>query len=93
VSGVDFGAVPLQVNQTLEQYLQLYYNYQQTNWVQLLPLAKFTYNNALLATTGVSLFYANKGYHLCLQTHSLQDLPSESTQQFATNLETDHSEN
>jgi len=41
---------------------------------------------------GVFLFYANKGYHPYLQTHSLQDLPSESTQQFAANLEIDHLE-
>jgi imidazoleglycerol phosphate dehydratase HisB len=34
------------VNQTLEQYLCIYYNYQQNNWKSLLPLAEFTYNNA-----------------------------------------------
>jgi len=30
-------------NQTLEQYLQVYCNYQQDNWSELLPLAEFTY--------------------------------------------------
>ena len=40
-----------QVNQTLEQYLHIYINYQQDNWANLLPLAEFTYNNtAHLAT-------------------------------------------
>ena len=34
-------------NQTLEQYLQMYCNYQQDNWLDLLPLAEFAYNNAL----------------------------------------------
>src|SRR5215813_606366 len=33
-------------NQTLEQCLCIYCNYQQDNWSRL-PLAKFTYNNAL----------------------------------------------
>jgi hypothetical protein len=33
-------------NQTLEQYLRIYCNYQQSNWASLLPIAKFTYNNA-----------------------------------------------
>jgi len=52
-----------QTNQTLEQYLRVYCNYQQDNWSKLLPLAEFAYNNASSATTGVSLFFANKGYH------------------------------
>src|SRR5260370_16100342 len=50
-------------NQVLEQYLQGYTNYQQDNWATLLPMAKFAYNNATNATTGVSPFFTNKGYH------------------------------
>src|SRR5260370_12288103 len=52
-----------QVNQVLEQYLQVYTNYQQDDWAELLPLAKFAYNNTTNATTGLSPFFANKGYH------------------------------
>ena len=52
-----------QMNQTLEQYIRVYCNYQQDNWDSLLPLAEFAYNNALSATTGISPFFANKGYH------------------------------
>jgi len=33
------------VNQILEQYLWVYINYQQDDWVDLLPLAEFMYNN------------------------------------------------
>src|SRR5258706_7746119 len=51
-------------NQVLEQYLQVYTNYQQDNWVTLLLMAKFTYNNAMNAMTGVSPFFTNEGYHL-----------------------------
>ena len=51
-----------QTNQTLEQYLWAYCNYQQDNWSDLLPLAEFVYNNTPSATTGISPFYANKGY-------------------------------
>jgi len=47
-------------NQTLEQYLHIYCNYQQDNWSKLLPLAEFAYNNAPSATTGVSLFLPTK---------------------------------
>jgi hypothetical protein len=35
------------VNQTLEQYLQIYCNFQQDNWHTLLPIAEFCYNNTL----------------------------------------------
>jgi len=44
------------MNQTMEQY-------HQDDWSQLLPLAEFVYNNAKSASTGVSPFYANYGYH------------------------------
>src|SRR6266436_7179266 len=51
-------------NQVLEQYLWVYMNYQQDNWVTLLPMAEFAYNNTMNVTTGVSPFCTNKGYHL-----------------------------
>jgi hypothetical protein len=34
-------------NQTLEQYLCCYVNYQQNNWSEFFPIAKFTYNNTV----------------------------------------------
>jgi hypothetical protein len=64
------------VNQTLEQYLRVYCNYQQDNWSGLLPLAEFAYNNAPNATTGISPFSANKGYHPNLTVHPERDLTS-----------------
>jgi len=54
-------------NQTLEQYLRTYCNYQQSDWSKLLPLVEFTYNNTPSSTTGMSPFFANKRYHLNLQ--------------------------
>ena len=65
-----------QTNQTLEQYLRIYCNYQQDNWADLLPLAEFAYNNAPHATTGLSPFYANKGYNLNISVHPEHDLTS-----------------
>ena len=50
-------------NQTLEQYLRTYCGFHQDDWSQLLPLAEFTYNNAQSASTGMSPFFANYGYH------------------------------
>jgi transposase InsO family protein len=51
------------VNQTLEQYLRIFCNYQQDNWQELLPLAEFAYNNSVHASTGMTPFSANHGYH------------------------------
>ncbi len=52
------------MNQTVEMYLWHYVNTKQNNWVQLLPMAQFTYNNARNETTGKTPFEANYGYHL-----------------------------
>jgi IS30 family transposase len=63
-------------NQMLEQYLWHYCSYQQDNWSDLLPLAEFAYNNAPNASTSVSPFFANKGYHPALDIHPERDVAS-----------------
>ena len=50
-------------NQTVEQYLRIYCNYQQDNWMRHLALAEFSYNNAQHTSIGCSPFYANYGYN------------------------------
>ena len=74
-------------NQTLEQYLHIYCNYQQDNWSELLPLMEFVYNNALSATTGVSPFFANKEYHLNITIHPKCDIASSRAHNFAIDLD------
>jgi hypothetical protein len=74
------------VNQTLEQYLRVFCNYQQDNWSELLPLAEFAYNNAPNETTKVSPFFANKGYHPNLSIHPERDLASARAREFAQDL-------
>ena len=64
------------VNQALEQYLQVYCNYQQDNWANLLPIAEFAYNNTPSATTGVLAFFTNKGYHLNISVNTKGTLVS-----------------
>jgi len=78
------------VNQTLKQYLQHYCTYQQDNWSKLLPLAEFAYNNAPNASTGLSPFFANKGYHPALDIHPKHDVVSLRACKFATNLQELH---
>ena len=79
-------------NQTLEQYLRVYCNYQQDNWAELLPIAEFTYNNAPSATTGVSPFFTNKGYHPNISVHPECDLSSAHAREFAVDLDELHKE-
>jgi len=79
-------------NQTLEQYLRIYCNYQQDNWKGLLPLSEFAYNNAPSATTGISPFFANKGYHPNITVHPERDLSSARAKEFAVDLDELHQE-
>lgn len=51
------------LNQSLEAYLRSFVNYEMSNWEELLPMAEFAYNNASSASSGISPFYANLGYH------------------------------
>ena len=74
-------------NQTLEQYLHVYCNYQQDNWSELLPLMKFAYNNAPSATTSVSPFFANKGYYPNITVHPKHDIASSRACDFTVDLD------
>ena len=51
------------VNQSLEQYLRQYCNYELDNWNDLLPLAEYAYNNSATTATQMSPFFANYGFH------------------------------
>ena len=61
-------------------------------WYTLLPLAEFAYNNTPSATTGISPFFANKGYHLNLTVHPKQDLASSCARDLVVNLDELHQE-
>ena len=47
---------------------------------------EFAYNNALSATTSVSPFFANKGYHLNITVHSKCNIASSQAHDFTINL-------
>jgi hypothetical protein len=79
-----------QTNQTLEQYLPPYCNYQQDNSLDLLPLVEFAYNNAPSTTTGVSPFFTNKGYHPNISVHPECELSSARAHEFTVNLDELH---
>ncbi|KAL1920728.1 uncharacterized protein VTP21DRAFT_11363 [Calcarisporiella thermophila] len=48
-------------NRTLEEMLRCYVNYKQDNWDTQLHIAKFAYNNASSASTGISPFLFDTG--------------------------------
>jgi hypothetical protein len=51
------------VNQTIETFLRSFVNIQQNDWVELIPLAEFAYNNSVTSAHGMTPFYSNYGYH------------------------------
>src|SRR3984893_2586625 len=79
-------------NQTLEQYLRAYCNYQQDNWSELLPLTEFAYNNTPSATTRITSFFANKGFHPNLSVSISRTFSSARAKDFAVDLDKLHQE-
>jgi len=51
------------LNQTIEAYLRALVGHEQDNWVGLLPMAEFAYNNSITMGNRMSPFYANYGFH------------------------------
>ena len=49
-------------NQEVEAHLRAYCNHFQDDWSRWLPMAEFAKNNVLSSATGLSPFYANKGF-------------------------------
>ncbi len=67
-------------------------NYQQDDWLSLLLLAEFAYNNATNKMTGVSLFFANKGYHPSIAAEPDVQVSSTGAQCFISDLDDLHAE-
>ena len=55
------------INSVMEQYLCSFVNYLQDDWLDWLPLAEFVGNNTESETTKVTPFFANKGFHPCME--------------------------
>jgi len=51
------------LNQTIKAYLRAFVSKEQDDWVRLLPMAEFAYNNSTTTGNGMSPFYANYGFH------------------------------
>lgn len=77
------------VNQAVEAYLRIYCFYDPDNWDLLLPMAECVYNNTPNTTTGVSPFFANKGYHPKLSI-MLEQVKGAEVNKYASNLKELH---
>jgi hypothetical protein len=53
----------VQTERVLEQYSRCTTNYHQNNWLELLAMAKFAYNNIVHSLTQQTTFFANHGLH------------------------------
>jgi len=63
------------VNQTLEQYLRCYVDYNLSNWSDLLPSAEFAYNNQAHKEIKESPFYLEYGRHPRVGPSLVKELP------------------
>ena len=52
------------INQELEQYLKVFIDHRQEQWLDWLGTAEFAYNNKIYTTTKILLFKANYGQDL-----------------------------
>ncbi|KAK4698189.1 hypothetical protein P7C70_g8096, partial [Phenoliferia sp. Uapishka_3] len=50
------------VNQSIEQVIRIYTNYQQDDWDLLLPITQFVYNDSFHSATKTTPFLANYGF-------------------------------
>ena len=76
-------------NSTMEQYLRAYANYEQSNWVENLPMAEFAYNNSRNSSTGMSPFEAMQGYspRMSYEEHADPKAKSKTAVEHAKDLE------
>ena len=60
------------VNKFLKNYLQNYINYLQNDWIDFLSNTKFMINNFVNEFTEMTLFFADKNYHLWCEIEFLK---------------------
>jgi len=80
------------LNQTIEAYLRSFSNHEQNNWVSLLPVAEFAYNNSVTADTGLSPFYANYGFNPNATNPAAVDILNPASKVYAHWMHTVHDE-
>jgi len=80
------------LNQTIEAYLRAFVSKEQDDWVRLLPMAEFAYNNSTTSGNGTSPFYANYGFHLVAMDPASTEPLNPASQVYAHWMHTVHDE-
>jgi len=80
------------LNQTIKAYLRAFVSKEQDDWVRLLPMAEFSYNNSTTTGNGMSPFYANYGFHPAAMDPSSTEPPNPASQVYAHWMRTVHDE-
>lgn len=74
------------LNQEVEQFLRLYVNHHQDDWVNGLSMAEFAYNDHDHSATGISPFFADFGRHPFKGTNLATTTVDKDAQTFAERL-------
>jgi len=75
-----------QTNQELEQYLRMFINYRQEQWLEWLATTEFAYNNKVNTSTKVSSFRANSGRDPRMGFEMRKQGKSEGAKEFAERM-------
>jgi hypothetical protein len=75
------------INQEIEQYLRVFVNHQQNDWVDWLALAEFSYNDKIQTSTGYSPFFLNYGRHPRKGVEHKTHARTESAETFVSRME------
>jgi hypothetical protein len=75
-----------QVNQELEQYLRLFVGQRQDDWIDLLPMVEFQYNNHIHSSTQQTPFFLDSGQHPRMGFEPQQPSQLESVNEFTDRM-------
>lgn len=74
------------VNQEIEQFLRMFTNHRQDDWAEWLPIAEFSYNNRIHASTRQTPFALDTGRHPRMGTEPNRSSNVEAADEFASRI-------
>src|SRR4051812_25770972 len=80
------------VNQEIKRYLWICVNHHQTDWLEWLSIAKFSYNDKIHLSTKQSPFFVNHGQHPRKGVNTSRFTKNDSADDFAKRMKKIHEE-